>query len=53
MNSNNPILQLIEETRAEFGQSRPFQAIVSLGTGRRPAADPSSRLLEMIQLAIN
>ena len=53
MNSNNPILQVIEEAKSEYGQYRSFQAIVSIGTGRGPNADPSSHLFGVMQYAIH
>lgn len=53
MDSNNPTLEVIEEAKAEFGQSKPFQAIVSLGTGRKPTTDPSSHLFGTIQYAFH
>jgi predicted acylesterase/phospholipase RssA len=52
MNSNNPILQVIEEAKSEFGDGRAFQAIVSIGTGKGPIADPSSHVLGVVNYAI-
>jgi hypothetical protein len=51
MDSNNRTLEVIE-AKAEFDQSRPFQATVSLGIGRKPTIDSSSHLFGMIRYAI-
>lgn len=53
MNSNNPILQVIEEAKSEHGKDRKFQVIVSIGTGKSPQSDPSSHLLGVMQYAIH
>jgi hypothetical protein len=53
MNSNNPILQIIEEAKWGFGQDKPFDAIVSIGTGKGPIENPSSHLLGVVQYAIH
>lgn len=53
MNSNNPILQVIEEAKSEHGSDRKFQVIVSIGTGKGPQSDPSSHLLGVMQYAIH
>jgi len=52
MNSNNPILQVMEEARSEFGEARKFQAVVSIGTGKAPKSDPSSHALGVAKYAI-
>ncbi|KAH0562656.1 hypothetical protein GP486_002662 [Trichoglossum hirsutum] len=52
MNSNNPILQVIQEVRSEYGRDAPFEAIVSIGTGKPPRVNPGSHVLSVIKYAI-
>ncbi|KAI9776243.1 MAG: hypothetical protein M1839_000476 [Geoglossum umbratile] len=52
MNSNNPILQVIQEVRSEHGEDTPFEAIVSIGTGKSPKLDPGSHVFSVIKYAI-
>ena len=53
MKSNNPILEVIREAKAEFGSRRAFQVIVSLGTGKAHHMNPSDQLFGVIQYAVN
>ncbi|KAH6663483.1 acyl transferase/acyl hydrolase/lysophospholipase [Halenospora varia] len=52
MNSNNPILEVIEEAKSEFGEGKAFQVIVSIGTGKPPVTNPSSHLFGVMKYAI-
>jgi predicted acylesterase/phospholipase RssA len=52
MNSNSPILQVMEEATSEFGEGRKFQAVVSIGTGKGPKSDPSSHVIGVVNYAI-
>lgn len=47
LKSNNPIMEVIDESLLEF-PGTSFQAIVSIGTGKPPSADPGQNVFGFV-----
>jgi predicted acylesterase/phospholipase RssA len=52
MNSNNPILQVVQEVRSEFGEDSNIAAIVSIGIGKAKKVDPGSYIFSLLKYAV-
>lgn len=49
MQSNNPILETIEEAYLLYEADAPIRAIVSIGTGKSESHEPSGNLFTVIK----
>lgn len=52
MNSNNPIHEVVQEARNEFGENSDIIAIVSTGTGKPKKSGPGSHVVSLLKYAV-